>query len=169
LTIDDLPTFGRPITATRSASPLLLGVGDAVDEHVEQVARALAVRRRHRHRLPRPEFVELVEVGGLRVVDLVGDHHPRLVRVAQEVEHAAVARVQAALRVHDQEEQVGLVDRLQHLPADLDVHGMSGSSVRPPVSTSQNCLLFHSVRAKWRSRVVPASSLTIAVCCPRCG
>jgi len=36
------------------------------------------------------------------------------------------------------------------------------SSVSPPVSTNQKARPFHSARPKWRSRVVPASSLTIA-------
>ena len=60
----------------------------------------------------------------------------------------------------------GLLELAEKMRAGADrvlVLGMCGSSVSPPVSTSQNFRRFHSARAKWRSRVVPASSLTIAL------
>ena len=93
-----------------------------LDDDVEQVAGVLAVLRRHRKRVARAELIELVEVRWSRVVHLVRDEEPRLPRLAQHVDHARVARMHARLRVDDEQQQVGFVDRLVDLAADLDVH-----------------------------------------------
>ena len=53
-------------------------VGQSRDDRVEQIARSLAVDRRDRKHFFDAERIELVEVRGARIVDLVGDDHPRL-------------------------------------------------------------------------------------------
>jgi hypothetical protein len=74
---------------------------DPAHDEVEQVARLLAIHRRHRHRIARAELEELVPRGICRVVHLVHDHQERLVRVAKDLGDAAIDRVQSTLPVHD--------------------------------------------------------------------
>jgi hypothetical protein len=122
LTNDDLPTFGRPTTAMRV---FLLGQAfrQLVHQLVEQVAGVLAVLRRHRHRIAGAEPIEVVEVRPARIVHLVRDQHPRLVRGADHLGDPLIARVQPLLRVDDEQDHVRLLDRHGDLLPDLAIHG----------------------------------------------
>ena len=100
---------------------VLLGREDP-DELVEQVAGVLSVLRRHGVRIARAELVELVEVRALGIVDLVGDHEPGLSGFAHELGDPRVARMHADLRIDDEQHQVGFLDGLLDLLANLEVH-----------------------------------------------
>ena len=106
----------------RLGNAVTVGVGEALDDQVEEVPGVLAVRRRHRDRIPCPEVVELVEVGALRIVDLVRDEEPGLPGVPQQLHEACVTRMEPGLRIHHQQHQVSLGDRLLHLALDRQVH-----------------------------------------------
>ena len=91
-------------------------------DDVEQVAGVLAVHRGYRKRVAGAESVELVVVGARGIVDLVGDEQPRLLRVAQQIEDAGIARMQSDFGVDDHQQQIGLANRLDDLAPDLEVH-----------------------------------------------
>ena len=99
LTSEDLPTFGRPITARRTSvllQLLVLVLGQQLDEAVEQVAGAEPLRRRDGQRLAQPEAVEVVhERDVARRVDLVGGQHDRQAAAAQHLGHLGVAGAHA--------------------------------------------------------------------------
>ena len=125
LTRLDLPTFGRPRIATRIASSGSSARARAavrlevVDDLVEQVAGAVAVQAGDRDRVAEPEPVQLERERLLaRVVDLVRDHEHRLLRLAQDLRDLLVARRDPDLRVDDEEDEVGLRDRLARLVGD---------------------------------------------------
>ena len=121
---------------------LSLAPGQPRDDLVEQVAGAVAVERRERHRVAEAEPVELdrIEVAA-RVVDLVREHDHRLARGAQDRRELLVARRDARPRVDDEEDEVGLVDRRARLRGDRGgPNGPVSASSTPPVSTSRNVL-----------------------------
>ena len=107
LTSEDLPTLGRPITATRTASSssaLRLALAERGDDRVEQVAGAEPVRGGDGERLAEPERVEL---GGDRevvgTVGFVDDDEHRDVAAAQRLRQLGVAGAQAGPAVDDQQ------------------------------------------------------------------
>ena len=93
-----------------------------LDELVEEIAGVLSVLRRNGMRIARAELVELVEVRALGIVDLVGDHEPGLSGLAHELGDARVAWMDADLCIHDQQHEIGFLDRLLDLLANLEVH-----------------------------------------------
>ena len=90
----------------------LRGAREALEDRVEQVARAVTVQPRDRQGLAEAEAVELVDlVGPGRVVELVRDQEHRTVGAAQQLRDLLVAGRHSGLRVHDEQDEVGLVDR----------------------------------------------------------
>ena len=167
LTSEDLPTFGRPITARRMR--VLVGLvvvrrASSSTSAVEQVAGAEPLRGGHRHRLAEPEPVEL---GGERqvahAVALVrGDDH-RHRRAAQQVGELLVAGAHAGARVDDEHRDL----RRRRAPARAcsriePASGSRSSKSTPPVSISVNRRPFHSQSSSLRSRVTPGRSCTTA-------
>ena len=124
-TSEDLPTFGRPMTASRtrsssSAVDRLVG-RKQLDEPVEQVAGAEALRGRDGHRVAEPEPVEVVrEREVARRVDLVRDEHDGHVAAAQEVGDLLVARPHAGTRVDDEHRDLRVGQRGARLVLDRD-------------------------------------------------
>ncbi len=104
----------------RQLRPLLPAVRlEVVDDLVEQVARAVAVQAGDRDRVAEAELVQLErERLLLRVVDLVRDHEHRLLRLAEDLRDLLVAGRDPGLRVEDEEDDVGLRDRLAGLVGD---------------------------------------------------
>lgn len=87
------------------------GVGEGLEDLVEQVAGAPAVQRGHRVRLAETEGPEHGGVGlGGGAVDLVGREHDGLPRAAQQL-HDGLVRVGGADGgVHDEDDRVGGLD-----------------------------------------------------------
>ena len=112
----DLPTLGRPTSATRRGPALGVGsVGGDGRQHlehgVERVAAAAAVHRRDRPRLTEAEAPQHGGVGlAALVVDLVGDEHDRLARPAQQLDDGLVVVGGADRRVDDEHHDVGELD-----------------------------------------------------------
>ncbi len=124
LTNDDFPTFGRPTTATRKRRFALgLGMRQPRDDSVEQIARPLAVDRRHREDHVGAELVELVKVGRARIVHLVGDEHPRLAAncaaAPRRDDRSDAGRLRASTT---NKQKIRFPDRFVDLAADLPVH-----------------------------------------------
>ena len=90
-----------------------------IDNLVEQIARAMAVRGGDGERVAQAQLVEfpqLIElVGGVELVDR--EQH-RLGGLAQDARDFLVVGVDAGLAVHDEDDHVGLVGRLERLRAD---------------------------------------------------
>ena len=162
----DLPTFGRPRIATRIASSPGLGrsaPGQARDDRVEQVARAVAVDGRDRDRVAEAEPVELERLRlAPRLVDLVRDQEDRLARVAEDRRQLLVAGRDPGPGVDDEEDEVGLGDRRRACSATCWVSGERSAMSTPPVSTSRNRCPAHSQTTSLRSRVTPGVSWTTA-------
>ena len=120
-TSDDLPTFGRPISASRtgvSSSSSDSRLRQPLGDQVEQVAGAEALRGRHGQRIAEAEPVELGRHPGLpEVVDLVGHHQHRQRAAAQLRGQLGVAGPQPGARVHHQHAQVGVGERGARLVA----------------------------------------------------
>ena len=120
----DLPTFGRPMTATRRSSPVTSSCsgGRIFTSSSSRSPEFLPFCAETGCGSPGAELVELVEVRALGIVHLVGDHEPWLAGLAHQLGDARVARMHADLRVDDEQHHVGLFDGLRNLFADLDVH-----------------------------------------------
>ena len=89
-------------------------------DRVEEVSRPVAVHGGDRDGIAEAEPVELVRGGVvLRVVDLVRDDDDRLVRPAEDLGDLLVARSHSGARVHDEEDEVGLLDRTLRLLRDV--------------------------------------------------
>ena len=88
------------------------GAGQTRDDRVQQVARPVPVQGRERYGLAEPEPVELerLEVAR-RIVDLVRQQEHGLAGAPEDRRHLLVAGGGAELRVDDEEDEVGLVDR----------------------------------------------------------
>ena len=140
-TSEDLPTFGRPISASRRRRPPPRppSLGQALDDQVEQVAGAEPLGGRDRQRVAEAEPVELGRQArsGAGVVDLVGGHDHRHAAAAQLARQLGVAGPQAGAGVHHEHGQVGVGQRGAGL-ARGSASAISSSSARstPPVSTS---------------------------------
>ena len=131
----DLPTFGRPISATRRGPPppRLGGRGRQGGEHgVEQVAAAPPVQAADRIRLPKPERPQLGRVGlGALVVDLGDREHDRPVGAAQGAGHHQVGVGGAGAAVDDEQHEIGG----GHRPFGLrGHHGLQPARVRFPAA-----------------------------------
>ena len=100
---------------------------------VQKISRSVAVHGGDRDRIAEAEPVELIRGGVvLRVVDLVGDHDDRLVRAAEDRRDFLVARRHAKPCVHDEEDEVGLLDRSLRLLRDVACEGRRISHVDAP-------------------------------------
>ena len=113
---DDLPTLGRPMSATRrgpaSACRSRGASGSASSAMVEHVAAAAAVHGGDHDRLAEPERPQRQRVGlALGVVHLVGDEHDRLARPAQHPGDRLVLVGGADPGVHHEQHRVGEADR----------------------------------------------------------
>ena len=100
---------------------LLLGrrLGQRLQDGVEHVARAAAVQRRDRDRLPEPEVPQPVGLGlGALVVDLVGGQDDRLAGLAQDLDDRLVDVGDPDGRVDDEQHRVGERDRDLGLAGD---------------------------------------------------
>ena len=94
--------------------------GEAGDDRVEQVARAVSVHRGERNRVAEAEPVELQRVRlAPGLVDLVRDQEDRLVRVPEDRRQLLVARRDPGPGVDDEEDEVGFGDRRPRLVGDL--------------------------------------------------
>ena len=124
-TSDDLPTFGRPISASRVAA--LAGVLSRPPAGARRSGRAgrrcrgpgwrtPAAGRRARGRRTR------CAPGLAGVVDLVRRHDHGHAATAQLSRELGVARAQPGARVHDEQREVGVLERRQRLAADLLGH-----------------------------------------------
>ena len=109
----------------RGSRPPALGAArrcvrlELADDLVEQVAGAVPVQAGDRDRVAEAEPVQLERERVLaRVVDLVREHEHRLVRLAQDLRDLLVAGRDPELRVDDEEDEVGLGDRLARLVGD---------------------------------------------------
>ena len=102
------------------ADRALAAPGQPRDDLVEQVARAVPVQRRNGDGVAETEPVELerLEVAP-RVVELVREHEHGSPRAAQDLGELLVAGRDARLGVHDEEHEVGFLDRLARLSRDL--------------------------------------------------
>ena len=113
---------------------------------VEQIARALAVDRRHRKHFFDAERVELVEVRRARIVDLVGDEHPRLAAncaaVRRRGSRSDAGRPCASTTNSSRSASPIASSTCRRISTSI---GMRGSSAMPPVSTSQNARPAQSV------------------------
>ena len=120
-TSEDLPTFGRPITARRivSVSGFDLALREQLHDAVEQVARAEPLGGRDGHRVTEPEAVE---VGGERevgdAVALVGRDDRGQRRAAQQVGHLLVPGPDAGFGVDDEHRDLRVGDPGPRLIAD---------------------------------------------------
>ena len=95
--------------------------GQPFEDRVQEVARAVPVHRRDRHRLAQSQAVELVDhlVCAARIVDLVRDHGTGRPEAAEQIGHFLVARRDAGLGVDDEEDEIGFLDRGASLFRDL--------------------------------------------------
>ena len=166
LTSEDLPTFGRPITASRtrsSSASALLVLGQQLDEPVEQVAGAEALGGGDGDRLAQPEAVEVVgEREVARRVDLVRGEHDRQVAAAQHVGDLLVARPQPGAGVDHEQRDLASASAARAWSWIETASGSSSSRSTPPVSISVKLRPFHSVSSSLRSRVMPGRSCTTA-------
>ena len=116
MTSDDLPTFGRPMTAIRAISASASGArlpGERrrrpLRQTVEEVAGAVALRRRDGERISEPEPMEVRrQVVVARLVDLVGDHHDGNGPAPQDLGDLSVALAQPRARVDDEHGGIGV-------------------------------------------------------------
>ena len=130
----DLPTFGRPMNAMRGApsSSVVLGRRERLDDGVEKVARAGARDGREREDVLEAERVELGRVERARgVVGLVGDDEHGLVGAPQDRRDLLVDGRDARRGVDDEQDDVGLLDREQHLLADGGLEALGRARHEP--------------------------------------
>ena len=113
----DLPTLGRPITATRGPSRACAGlariarVAERLEQALEQLVDALTVQRGDSYRLSEPERMEL------RCRDLAEDtfglvdgDHDRFCRAPQHFGDLAILGREPGLVIHDEHDGVCLID-----------------------------------------------------------
>ena len=101
------------------ADLLRAAAGEHRHDRVEQVAGAVAVQGRERHRVAEPEPVELERERVLvRVVDLVREQRAPACGLAQDRRQLLVAGRDPGARVDDEEDEVGLRDRGVRLVGD---------------------------------------------------
>ena len=121
MTSEDLPTFGRPISARRSVSGAgrRLRGGQQLHDPVQQIARAEPLRGRHRQRLAQPEAVQLRrqrQIGDR--VALVGDDHARHRRAAQQIRELLIAGAHPRARIDHQHRHLRFGEARARLLAD---------------------------------------------------
>src|SRR5829696_8496606 len=81
-------------------------------ERVEELAEALAVLGRERHRLSEPQGERVVGAGRPgAALGFVGDEHHRLAGAAHELDEGLIRRQHPGARVHQEEDDVRLGDR----------------------------------------------------------
>ena len=95
---------------------------DTLDEDVQHVPRILAIQRRYWDGIAGTELIKLEKVGRGWIVDLIGNQHPRLPRLPEQLDYPRVARMQSRLRIDDEHQQIRFVNRLENLALDLDIH-----------------------------------------------
>ena len=133
----DLPTFGRPTTATRgpssSASASISGSdGELREDRVHQRRDALAVRGGDRVRRAEPEFVELRgRDRGVQPLGLVRDEPDARARLPQLPGDPAILRRHALARVGEEDDRVGLGDRRRRLLRHLAEQSVSRHRLEP--------------------------------------
>ena len=132
----DLPTFGRPTSATRRGPPSRLavrgGVGQLGQDRIEQIAGAAAVQAADRVRLPQPERPGLGRIGlAALVVDLGHRQDDRTLGPAQRPGHHQVGLGRAGAGVDDEQHQVGGGHRLLGLPRH---HRLQSGGIRFPAA-----------------------------------
>jgi hypothetical protein len=140
LTSEDLPTFGRPMTARRTTS--------ASSSTASSTSGASETRRSSRSPVPspwrpRPAAARRAPGRGTRGERDVAAasrsccrHHHRQVTAAQDVGDLLIARAQAAARVDDEEGDLGVGERRAGLVLDETDSGSLSSRSTPPVSIS---------------------------------
>ena len=125
-------------------------------DRVEQVAGAVAVQGRERHRVAEPEPVELERERVLRrVVDLVREQEHRLVRAAQDRGELLVAGRDPGARVDDEQDRSASAIAARACSAIERVIGVWSAMSTPPVSISRKRWPFQSQTTSLRSRVTP--------------
>ena len=138
MTSDDLPTFGRPITAMRDRVLVLISVrrrvfANGVRDAVEQVARAEAVRGRDRLRLAEAEPWNSAASGeSAPAVELVRHHDRGHPRAPHDVAQLGVARAQAGGRVDHQQRGRRILQRDPRLVLDLARQRLAIRQVHAP-------------------------------------
>ena len=95
---------------------------NSLHQDVEHVARVLSVESRDRNGITGAQFIELEKVGRAGVIDFVGNEHPGLPCLAQDLDHPGVTRMQPRLGIDDQHQQIGFVNGLKNLTLDFEVH-----------------------------------------------
>ena len=142
LTSEDLPTFGRPITARRtvSASGSLIACRQQLDDPVEQISRAESLCSGHGERIAESEPVELGRQRHLGdAVALVRRHDARQRRASQQIGELLVAGPHAGARVDDQHRHLRVRQSRARLLADragervvvLEVHPAGIDQLEP--------------------------------------
>ncbi len=168
LSSEDLPTFGLPTIAIRRGPPTsskLCGrrLGQRGENGVEHVARAAAVQRGDRVRLPQPEVPEAVGLGlGALVVDLVGGEHDRLAsdarRILTTASSASVIPTVASTTNSTASARLTAISAWARIASARP----RASGSQPPVSTTVKARPFQLASYETRSRVTPGTSSTTA-------
>ena len=110
-----LPTFGRPMIASASSpSCVAFGAsgGKQLDDAVEQVAGAFAVDRRNRNRLAKAQARRIRRApthSAFGDSDLLATSDDRAALATQNLRDVFVERMQAGLRVDDEDDDVGFL------------------------------------------------------------
>ena len=85
---------------------------ELLDDRVQQIARSRPLQRRYREKIAEPELVELRGLGlGAPGLGLVRGEQDRLAAAPEPVRDVVLDREDAGLRVDDEHDDVGLVDR----------------------------------------------------------
>src|SRR5262249_22918455 len=104
----------------------------AITQRLEHGGDAAAMVGRAAERLAKTEAVEIDHgrfLGG--VVDLVGNEHHRLVGFAQQACDLLIERGRAGARVHEEGDQIGVLDRGQHLATHALDERLRGPGIEP--------------------------------------
>ncbi len=118
----DLPTFGRPTTATRigrSATSvvvvLLLGgrrvIRQRRTDRIVEIGQSLAVLGRNRDRIAEAQFIGLRRARTGAALALVADDDDRLSGAAHDIGEGAIDRRQAAAHIHQEQNRIGAFER----------------------------------------------------------